>query len=375
MKSGSAEGKRWCIRAKISHDDVNKALRDPVIYRCNLTDHHRTGSRWKVYPTYDFCVPFVDALEGITLALRTTEYNDRNAQYAWIQNAMGARKVPVWEFSRLSFIRTVLSKHKLAQIVGSGIVTGWDDPRMPTIRGILRRGMTVDALREFIRDQGPSRNVVSMDWTIIWAINKKHIDPVAPRFTAVRQASIVSARITGASGIVTEDRPRHVKNPAVGLKKVTYSSDIWLDQDDAKTFVVAEEITLMGWGNAIIRRIHLDEGDSNVKEVELDLHLAGDFKLTKKKVTWLSKDQALSPVRLHDFGYLIKKDKLEKDDDILENLNQHSETVEDAWADSNVAGLRRGEIIQFERYGYYRIDQVAIGGEPAHCFKIPTGKD
>lgn len=101
MKTGSTEGQRWCIRARIAYDSPNGTLRDPVIYRCNLTKHHRMGTSWKVYPTYDFCAPVLDSIEGVTPALRTNEYRDRNAQYEWIQNTLGLRPVPIWDFRRL----------------------------------------------------------------------------------------------------------------------------------------------------------------------------------------------------------------------------------------------------------------------------------
>ncbi|KAG8629774.1 hypothetical protein KVT40_001393 [Elsinoe batatas] len=372
MHTGSEEGQRWCIRAKISVDDANKALRDPVIYRCNLTPHHRTGATWKAYPTYDFCVPFVDALEGITLALRTTEYNDRNAQYRWIQQAMAVQTVPVWEFSRLSFVQTVLSKRKLAQIVEAGVVAGWDDPRMPTIRGILRRGMTVPALREFIRDQGPSRNVVTMDWTIFWATNKKYIDPVSPGHTVVRKDNAVTVTINGISETKSEMKPKHAKNAEVGMKKVVYGNKILIDQNDAKDLTPGEEITLMAWGNAIVT--HVENTNGTAVGVTMDLHLEGNFKTTKKKISWLSTEQDLVPVVLHEFGPLITKDKLEKEDELFDYLNKSSEAKQDAVADCNVSALEAGDIIQFERYGYYRVDQPAADNEPAHCFKIPTGK-
>lgn len=146
MESGSAEGQRWCLRARIAYDSPNGTLRDPIIYRCNLTPHHRTGEVWRVYPTYDFCAPILDSLEGVTIALRANEYRDRNAQYEWMQEALGLRAVPIWDFSRLNLVRTVLSKRKLTRIVEDGRVWGWDDPRMPTIRGILRRVEVVSAL-------------------------------------------------------------------------------------------------------------------------------------------------------------------------------------------------------------------------------------
>ena len=180
MKAGSEEGKRWFIRAKISPDDPNGALRDPVIYRCNPRPHHRTGDTWKIYPTYDFCCPIVDALEGVTHALRTTEYKDRDAQYQWMIKALRIRNVYNWDFARMNFIRTLLSKRKLTQFVENGTVWGWNDPRMPTVRGIRRRGMTIEALQEFILSQGPSKNIVNLDWSLFWATNKKCVSPFHP---------------------------------------------------------------------------------------------------------------------------------------------------------------------------------------------------
>ncbi|KAI1912306.1 glutamate--tRNA ligase [Ophidiomyces ophidiicola] len=374
MKTGSTEGQRWCIRAKISVDDLNKALRDPVIYRCNLQPHHRTGSTWKIYPTYDFCVPILDALEGVTHALRTTEYGDRNAQYAWMQEAMNLRKVYIWDFSRLNFVRSVLSKRKLTQIVDQGVVWGWDDPRMPTIRGIRRRGMTVPALREFILKQGPSKNVVNQDWTKFWATNKKYIDPVAPRHTAVDKNDMVEAKVQGVDGVSSVDKPKHVKNPEVGMKKVVYSDSIIIDQADANTLKEGEEITLMNWGNAFVRKIDTDSSSGKVSRLDLELHLAGDVKKTEKKITWLSKDQKLVPAILYDFDYLITKDKMEKDDEINAILNPKTESRTDVLGDCNVADLVEGDIIQFERKGYFRLDRQCQGGEPAVLFNIPTGK-
>ncbi|KAG5643440.1 hypothetical protein DXG03_000913 [Asterophora parasitica] len=148
MRSGTSEGLRWCIRAKISLDNP------PVVYRTNAIPHHRTSDEWKIYPTYNFACPAVDSIEGVTHALRTNEYRDRNTQYARMLSALDLRPVNIWDFSRLNFVHTLLSKRKLHGLVDQGLVHGWDDPR-PTVRGIRRRGLTVDALRQFMLSQGP----------------------------------------------------------------------------------------------------------------------------------------------------------------------------------------------------------------------------
>ncbi|KAJ9191282.1 hypothetical protein DTO164E3_8909 [Paecilomyces variotii] len=372
MKAGSAM--EWCIRAKISVDNPVKCLRDPVIYRCNLQPHHRTGTTWKIYPTYDFCAPFLDSLEGVTHALRTNEYRDRNPQYAWIQEALGIRPVDIWDFSRLNFVRTVLSKRKLTVLVDKGVVWGWDDPRMPTVRGIRRRGMTVPALREFILKQGPSQNVINLDWTSFWATNKKYLDPIAPRYTAIPKHNAVIAIVNGVDETSSLDKPKHNKNAALGTKKVFFSKEILLSQEDATSFKVTEEITLMNWGNAIITNISRDESGI-VLGLTLNLHLEGDFKKTEKKVTWLAKETVnMIPVDLVDFDYLISKDKLEKEDDLFSFVTPKTEFRTKAWADCNVANLAKDSIIQFDRIGYFRVDQGYQEGKPAVLFNIPTGK-
>ncbi|KAK2756402.1 hypothetical protein FQN54_005294 [Arachnomyces sp. PD_36] len=378
MKTGSVEGQRWCIRAKISIDNPNKTMRDPVIYRCNPSPHHRTGTKWKIYPTYDFCCPIVDSMEGVTHALRTLEYRDRNAQYEWMLNAFKLRYVQIWDFARMNFIRTLLSKRKLTKLVNQGTVWGWDDPRFPTIRGIRRRGMTIGALREFILKQGPSKNVVNLDWTIFWATNKKYIDPVAPRHTAILNKDIVKATVKGApSTPYTESKPKHNKNKDVGMKTVAFGDVLLIDQEDAKSFKQDEEITLMNWGNAFVRKIIKSASSDIVTELELELHLEGDFKKTEKKITWLSeKGQTLTPVELFDFDFLISKDSLQDEDNLEDFLNPKTEFKEEAVADCNVAELTADTIIQFERKGYYRVDRAydSDSGKPAILFNIPTGK-
>lgn len=384
MKKGSDEGKRFCIRAKLSVDNPNKAMRDPVIYRCNDEPHHRTGTTWKMYPMYDFACPVVDSLEGVTHALRSTEYTDRNPQYQWFLDTLKLRQVHMWDFARMNFIRTFLSKRKLAKLVDTGRVWGWDDPRMPTVRGVRRRGMTVAALRDFIIKQGPSRNVTSMDWTSFWAANKKEIDPVSPRHTALTQKGAVKVTVTGADAPAspqTVDKPKHPKNKEVGLKAVTFSSEILLEQEDVALMKVGEEITLMAWGNAIVREIK--EG-TPIPSITVELNLVGDVKTTEKKVTWLSRQgQDLIPAELWDFDYLITKDKLEEDDDLENYLTPVTESMEPAWCGTDASSLKKDDIVQLERRGYYRVDkglndwengEEGEKGKRIVFFCIPTGK-
>ncbi|KIK58225.1 hypothetical protein GYMLUDRAFT_262571 [Collybiopsis luxurians FD-317 M1] len=377
MKTGSTEGLRWCLRAKISVDDPNKSLRDPVIYRCNPVPHHRTGDKWKIYPIYDFACPVVDSLEGVTHALRTNEYHDRNPQYWWMIDALGMRKVRIWDFSRLNFIYTLLSKRKLHEFVNNGQVRGWDDPRFPTVRGIRRRGMSVEALRQFMLLQGPSQSIVSLEWDTIWSLNKKVIDPIAPRHWAILEENKVLVTIKGApSEVEVKTLPKHKKNPDVGEKKTVYSSTILVDQEDAKSFEDQEEITLMDWGNAIVRSKSVD-ASGTITAIEMDLHLEGDFKKTKKKITWLSQSTSshpLIPVTLLDYDYLITKKKLEENDDVKDFITPVTEFRQAGLADANVEDLKKGDYLQFERKGYYIFDGRNKEDGKLEFILIPDGK-
>ncbi|PVU87856.1 hypothetical protein BB560_006424, partial [Smittium megazygosporum] len=255
---GSEEGQKMCLRAKISVDDKNKALRDPVIYRVNLTPHHRTGSVYRAYPLYDFACPIVDSLEGVTHALRSNEYRDRNPLYYWFIEKLNLRRLQICDFSRLNFVYTLLSKRKLQWFVDQNLVEGWDDPRFPTVRGIRRRGLTIEALKQYILMMGASQNQITLEWDKLWALNKKIIDPVSPRYTAIESSNSVVATVVGSDAPAAPEYravPKHKKNTEMGDKKVLYSSCILLEQADAQQFEEGEEITLMDWGNAFVEGI------------------------------------------------------------------------------------------------------------------------
>lgn len=219
-----------------------------------------------MYPTYDFACPVVDSVEKVTHALRTTEYQDRDEQYNWFLEALGLRKPYIYGYSRFNLQNTVLSKRKLTWFVDSGKVRGWDDPRMPTVRGVLRRGMHVEALRQFIVAQGSSRAVVQMDWDKIWAINKKFIDDDAARHTALLRGATVRVAIKGVDGVECKQVPKHpkvshqlvqmsqylvsntfgsLKNEKLGTKMVCYSPTVLIDEADAITLKENEVATFM----------------------------------------------------------------------------------------------------------------------------------
>ncbi|KAH0459412.1 hypothetical protein IEQ34_012226 [Dendrobium chrysotoxum] len=374
MIAGSERGIQCCVRGKLDMQDPNKSLRDPVYYRCNPDPHHRVGSKYKVYPTYDFACPFVDAVEGITHALRSSEYHDRNAQYYRILDDMGLRKVQIYEFSRLNMVYTLLSKRKLLWFVQNGKVEGWDDPRFPTVQGIVRRGLKIEALIQFILQQGASKNINLMEWDKLWTINKKIIDPICPRHTAVlEEGRVIFTLANGPEKPFVRVLPRHKKFEGAGNKATTYTNRIWLDYTDASTMLEGEEVTLMDWGNAIITDIKKENGI--VTHLVGVLHPEGSVKTTKLKLTWLPDTDELINLSLVEFDYLLKKKKLEEGEDFLDNLNSCTRREVAALGDSNMRNLKRGDVIQLERKGYFRCDIPFVRpSKPMVLFAIPDGR-
>ncbi|KAK7278079.1 hypothetical protein RJT34_23103 [Clitoria ternatea] len=375
MIAGSERGLQCCVRGKLDMQDPNKSLRDPVYYRCNPIPHHRIGSKYKVYPTYDFACPYVDAIEGITHALRSSEYHDRNAQYYRIQEDQGVRKVLIYEFSRLNMVYTLLSKRKLLWFVQNGKVDGWDDPRFPTVQGIVRRGLKIEALIQFIVEQGASKNLNLMEWDKLWTINKKIIDPVCPRHTAVIAERRVLLTLTdGPEKPFVRVIPRHKKHEAAGDKATTYSNRIWIDYADAETISAGEEVTLMDWGNAIVKEVEKDQ-DGNITRLSGVLHLEGSVKTTKLKLTWLADIDELVSLTLVEFDYLITKKKLEEGEDFIDVLNPCTKKETVAYGDSNMRNLQHGEVLQLERKGYFRCDVPFVRpSKPIVLFAIPDGR-
>ncbi len=337
------------------------------------------------YPTYDFACPFVDALEGVTHALRTSEYRDREAQFYWVlrlQQAAwpGLPDVRVWDYARLAFVNTVLSKRKLAWFVEEGLVDGWGDPRMPTVQGLLRRGLTVSALREFILSQGASKNLTTQEWDKIWAVNKKAVDPVCPRFTALEAAALVPVALAGAPEPAERvEVPRHAKHPPAGTRTQVRARAILLEQADAALIAPGEEVTLMGWGNAVVESLARAGGapGAPVEAAAARLHLEGDFKKTKLKLTWLAAGAELTPLELVYFGPLISKRKLEEEDALEEVANRDSRRAVAALGCSNLRAVEKGTILQLERKGYFIVDVAhdpAQPEAPAVLLNIPDGR-
>ncbi|XP_058799801.1 bifunctional glutamate/proline--tRNA ligase isoform X2 [Phymastichus coffea] len=387
MQLGTPIGQTYCIRAKIDYQSANGCMRDPTIYRCKLEHHPRTGTKYKVYPTYDFACPIVDALENVTHTLRTTEYHDRDEQFYWFIEQLNLNRPYIWEYSRLNMTNTVLSKRKLAWFVDEGLVDGWDDPRFPTVRGILRRGMTVEGLKQFIIAQGSSRSVVFMEWDKIWAFNKKVIDPVAIRYTALTVGDTVPVEVRGAiEGFLTV--ANHPKDPSIGTKQVRVSSRVLIEQEDAQSLIEGQNATFINWGNIMIEKMYRQCG--KIIKIDASLNLNDtNFKYTQK-LTWLADSSTeianktpkiiKIPCFAVYFGHIIIKPVLGKDEDFKNFVANDTRREIEMLGEAELCKVKKGDIIQLQRKGFFRCDVPyaeatvhSFREQPLILFHIPDG--
>jgi glutamyl-tRNA synthetase len=340
VKKGDAD--EYCIRAKIDMQNNNGCLRDPVLARVSRIPHHRTGTKYLLYPTYDFACPLIDSYEGVTHVLRTNEYADRIPQYKWVLKAFDLPELEIYEYSRLNLEYTVLSKRKLTWFVDSGKVEGWDDPRFPTFRACVRKGIRVETLTEFMMEQGPSKRSNLMEWEKIWAINKRIIDPICPRYVAVS--------VNKASRIIVTNGPKEPEvitipnnklNLELGERPLWKSNELLVEFDDAdQLIVVGEKITLMNWGNFMINTKELQQDGSYLITAEY-LPEDKDFKKTKK-ITWLADKTNLLVANLVEFDHLIKTPKVEENDKFEDLVNENSIFRNKIYTDSHVRTLPKG---------------------------------
>lgn len=371
MKKGTEIGLKCCVRAKIDMQSDNGCMRDPAFYRCKKQSHPRTKDKYCVYPTYDFACPIIDSIEGVTHALRTTEYVDRDVQYQWVLNALELRNKPIIiSYSRLNLLNTVLSKRKLTWFVENGVVEGWDDPRMPTVRGVLRRGMTVEGLKQFIMSQGSSRAAVYMEWDKIWSFNKKVIDANAPRFAAVGIDSIPVEVVDGPEKSFV-NVAIHPKNVELGQRPVNISKILRIDSIDAQSIKEGESVTFVNWGNLIITQISKDsKGDIVGIKAKLNLD-DKDFKKTYK-TTWVTTPFATRATFVY-YDHLIAKALMAKEDDFKDYMNKDSKFEIDMLAEEPISKLKRGEVIQVLRKGFFICDEPESDKKPARLISIPDG--
>lgn len=330
---------KYCLRAKISVDSKNKALRDPVIFRFKDVVHSKTHSR--LSPTYDFACPIADSIEGVTIVLRTNEFRDRNAQYLWFLKMLDMEIPEIKDFSRLNFENTILSKRKLRTIINDHGLT-WDDPRVPTIRGIIRLGLNVNVLKEYIKLQGMRQKNTVNSWDKLWSMNKKYIEKTAKRYLGVKKDECVSICFVNNTHKNTLEPllqiPYNKKDPNMGSRDV-YTENMVISKEDADTLCTDEEFTLMHLGNAIVK-------EKCATKILVQYNPDGNVKLTKRKITWVSLKDAVS-LNLVTYGDLT----------INGRFNKNSKTTVQIYGEKNVEYIHHGETIQFERIGFCRRDE------------------
>jgi len=293
-----------------------------------------------------------------------------------VLEATGSRHVELVEFSKTQFSHTILSKRKLAWFVENGHVEGWNDARFPTVQGVLRRGMTVEGLAEFVMTQGMSKATNLMEWDKIWAINKQKIDPVVPRYTAVGKDDAVVLKLDGpAKPVCTKDK-KHPKNDELGDRLIIQTQEVWVEQEDAEAMESGEQVTLLHWGNAYVDKINKDPKTGKVTGLVGRLNLQGNVKDTKKKIHWVPKlEDQVTPILLREFDHLVTKPKIEDDDDIKNIINPCSVIDTLAIGDPTMKTLTKGSKLQLERRGYFIVDSAAFPqGNHMVLIKIPDGK-
>lgn len=356
MQKGSEEGQKCCVRAKIDFESKNGCLRDPTMYRCKNEPHPRHGTKYKVYPTYDFACPVVDSIEGVTHALRTSEYIDRDPQFYWFLETLGLRKPAIAAYSRLNMMNTVLSKRKLSWLVEEKFVDGWDDPRMPTVQGILRRGLTVEGLKQFIIAQGSSKAIVFMEWDKIWAFNKKCLDPIVPRYTAIEQKDAVTVTLDGYDGSLVIDIALHPKDSSLGSRKVSISKELLIEQVDATLLNEGDIATFLSLGNVKIVEVKKGQ-DGTVSAIKAGLDLDNkDFKKTLK-VTWLNKGTTQKASLIY-YDHIITKPILGKDEDFKQFVNRKTKVEVPVYTDPEAKSFTARQIVQYQRKGNFICDYV-----------------
>ena len=364
MKNGTEYGKKCVMRAKIDMKHKDKAMRDPSMYRCIDATHYRTGDKFKCYPLYDFSISIIDSIEGVTHAFRSQEYSDRAPLYDWVADTFGIRKATIEVFSRMNFAYVLLSKRNLKEFVTNGQVDGWYDPRFPTIQGLIRRGLTLEAMKEFCLSQGSSKNINLMEMEKIWSVNKRIIDPIVPRYNAVYAKDVCEVSIADAKE-EEEEVLRHKKNESLGKKKMYKGKEVLIDGADAAAIANGEEVTFMDWGNVVVDKVEGSKATAH-------LHLEGDFQTTKKKLTWICKKDMIK-LELHECDYLITVPKIEEGMDYKDYINPKSLEIFEAYGEAAMKDLKEGEKIQIQRHGYYRVDKVEEG--KLTLVKIPDGSE
>jgi glutaminyl-tRNA synthetase len=369
MKDGEfSEGSR-VLRAKIDMAHPNLNMRDPVMYRIiHEPPHHRTGTKWKIYPMYDWAHGQNDSMEGITHSLCSLEYENHRPLYEWFLEQLGVFKPRQIEFARLVLNYTILSKRYLRQLVDEGLVSGWDDPRMPTLRAMRRRGYTPEAIHDFIRRVGVAKADSVIDIALLEACVRDDLNKRAPRRMGVlRPLKLV---IDNYSDDLVEEMEavNNPEDPAAGTRKVPFSKVLYIEQDDFREepppkyhrLYPGNEVRLRYAYFVTCTRVVKDPQTGEVTEVHCTYDPATrggdspDGRRVKSTIHWVSAQHAiLAEIRLYDRLFTVENPD---SDSFKEYLNPDSLEVLEAYVEPDMEDAQPGYTLQFERQGYFCVD-------------------
>ena len=369
MKKGEFADGAMVLRAKIDMASPNINMRDPAIYRIRRSHHIRTGDKWCIYPMYDYTHCISDALEGITHSICTLEFEDHRPLYDWVLDHITIPCHPrQYEFSRLELHYTITSKRKLLQLVNEKHVSGWDDPRMPTISGMRRRGYTPEGIREFAKRIGVSKSDNTVDIAVMEGAIREDLELRAPRVMAV--INPLKVTITNFDGAQTREADFHPNQPDLGKRVVPFSSSLLIEADDFA------EVPPSGWkrltlgGEIRLRHSYVMRCDEAVKDatgkvIELRCSIDHDTlgknpegRKVKGVIHFLSQEHALpAEIRLYDRLFTVPEPDGDKDVDFCKYLNPASLAVVQGWVEAAVRDAVPETRYQFERLGYFVTDR------------------
>ena len=381
MRAGEFPDGSRTLRAKIDMASPNFNLRDPVMYRILHADHHRTGNKWPIYPMYDYAHGQSDSLERVTYSMCTLEFEDHRPLYNWFIKELGIFPSQQIEFDRLNLTYTLLSKRKLLQLVREGRVSGWDDPRMPTISGIRRRGYTAEAIRNFCGAIGVSKTTGSIELAMLEHFVREDLNKRAPRAMAVLHPLKVVIDNYPQNQTEEMDAVNNPEDPNAGTRKIPFSRTLYIEQDDfrevppPKYFRLSpgREVRLRyGYFVTCTSVVKNDKGEVVEVHCTYDPATRGgnnppDGRKVKSTIHWVSAAHAI------DAGVRIYENLFSKEDpnqsaegeDFTANLNPNSlEVLTDAKLEPSLASPAIGGRYQFERLGYFCADPDSIPGKP-----------
>ena len=395
MKAGEFKDGEHILRAKIDMASPNMNMRDPAIYRIRYAHHHRTGDAWCIYPMYDYAHPISDALENITHSLCTLEFQDHRPFYDWVLERLAEggflqRPLPhQYEFARLNLTYAITSKRKLLQLVEEKIVDGWDDPRMPTIVGIRRRGYTPEAVQLFCERIGVAKADSWIDMSILEGALRDDLDPKAPRATAVLNPLKLVIDNFPENETVECSAPVHPHDPSRGVRTFPISRELWIEADDFMETPTKGYFRLYPGNKVRLRYGYVVEctgcdkdADGNVTAVHCNYYPdsksgtegSANYKV-KGNIHWVSAPHAVqAEVRLYD--RLFSEPHPDAGGrDFKQALNPQAKTVVSAYLEPGMAGALPEQRFQFERHGYFVADRVdSQPGKPVFN-RITTLKD